>query len=270
MLEATMKKTLLLAAALMVVTATMASAQRGSLTLGWGNCRVNGGGLSNASFACTINTGNGPLLVGGYIPGPTANLNSINSAFLYVDIYQLGVSLDPWWQLTDPPVTGCRALSVWSLDMANAAAVTCDRSYWADVGNPVQAARYFYPTYMSNHATFRMLVAVDASVAETTPQIGATEESHVFGARLGRANSTGAGSCAGCLNAANLYFGQADFFQTNGDNFVIDGVPPTSPTNHPVPGPKCVTWQNAAGPACPTDVTPARNATWGSIKSMYR
>jgi hypothetical protein len=261
-----MKKTLLLAAALMVVTATMASAQRGTLSLGWGACRLNGGGASNATFACNTNLGAGPLLVGGYLPGPSANLNSINSAFLYVDIYQLSAGLDPWWQLTDPPVVGCRALSVWTLDMANAATAICDRSYWAEVGNPVQADRYFYPSYLANHATLRMLVAVDASVAETTPQIGATEESHIFGARLGRANSTGAGSCAGCGNGAHLYFAEADFFQTNGDNFIIDGV---GGVNHPVPGTKCVTWQSPPA-ACPPDITPTHNATWGSIKSMYR
>lgn len=264
-----MKKTLLLAAALMVVTATMASAQRGSLSLGWSNCRVNGGGVQNATFACTVNTGQGALLVGGFIPSASANLNSLNSAFLYVDIYQLGLALDPWWTYTDPPVTGCRPLSNWQLNFDNASGAVCDRSYWGEVGNPVAAARWFYPTYMTNHATFRLLTAVDALVAQATPQIGAGEESYVFGARLGRQTSTGAGSCAGCLNPANLYFAQADFFQTNGDNFIIDGV---GGANHPVDGNKCATWQNAAGPAgaCPPEGTPAHNSTWGSIKSMYR
>jgi hypothetical protein len=262
-----MKKSLLLAAAMMIASATLASAQqRGDLSLAWGNCRVNGGGVSNATFACTVNTGNGPLLVGGLIGNANSNFASINSAFLYVDIFSETAALDPWWVLTDPPVTGCRPLSVWGLDMANAAGVTCDRSYWAEVGNPVQADRYFYPSYAPNHATFRMLVAVDASVAETTPQVGLGEESHIFSARLGRAQSTGAGSCAGCLSRVCLYFSQADFFQTNGDNFVI-GV--TGPPNTPLPGQAYVSWQLGVGEtACAG--TPVRNATWGSIKSLYR
>jgi hypothetical protein len=266
MLEATMKKTLLLAAALMVVTATMASAQRGALSLGWGNCRVNGGGAVVATFACNTNTGNGALLVGAFTPSASANLNSLNSAFLYVDIYQLG-SLDPWWQFTDPPVVGCRALSIWQLNFDGATGAVCDRAYWGDVGNPVAASRWFFPSYLANHGTFRLLTAVDAQVAQSTPQINTGEESYVFGARLGRAASTGAGSCAGCLNPAHLYFAQADFFQTNGDNFVIDAVGGSNP---PVPGNKCVTWQNSAAGPCPQDVVPTRNATWGSIKSMYR
>ena len=264
-----MKKTLLLAAALMVVSATMASAQRGTLSLGWANCRVNGGGVQNASFACTTNGGQGALLVGGFIPSAQANLNSLNSAFLYVDIYQTSASLDPWWMFNDPPVVGCRALTIWGLDLGNAAGATCDRAYWSEVGPPSSASRFFYPGPLgANHGTFRILVAVDASVATTTPQIGAGEESHVFGARLGRQNSTGAGSCAGCLNQAHLYFAQADFFQTNLDNFVIDGV---GLPNAPVNGTKCATWQvaNAAVDGCPV-VTPARNNSWGSIKSLYR
>ena len=199
-----MKKTLLLAAALMVVSATMASAQRGTLSLGWGACRIDGGGAQNATGPCTSNTGNGPLLIGGFIGNANSNLNSLNSAFLYVDIYQNTAALDPWWQFTDPPVTGCRALNTWALDMANAASANCTRSYWGEVGSPSSASRWFYPTYASNHATLRLLVAVDAQVAASSPQIGAGEESHIFGARLGRALSTGAGSCAGCLNPAHL------------------------------------------------------------------
>src|SRR6185503_3568096 len=137
-----MKKTLLFAAALMVVSATMASAQRGTLSLGWGACRVDGGGTVNATGPCTSNTGNGPLLIGGFIPSAAANLNSLNSAFLYVDVYQSSAALDPWWQFTDPPVSGCRALNTWALDMANAASANCTRSYWGEVGSPSSAARW--------------------------------------------------------------------------------------------------------------------------------
>ena len=260
-----MTKSLLLATALLALTVTTSFAQRGTLSLAWGSCRVNSGGASNASFACNTNSGTGPLLVGGFIPSASANLNSLNSAFLYVDIYQF-FQLSPWWQFTDPPVTGCRPLNVWSLDMANNAGATCDRSYWGEVGSPSSAARWFFPSWQSNHGTLRLLVAVDAQVAGATPQIGAGEESHIFGARLGRANSTGAGSCAGCSNEARLYFAQADFFQTNLDNFVIDGVG-TSLS----PGNKCATFNLFPGsPTCVYDPLATKNPTWGALKSTYR
>jgi len=117
-----------------------------------------------------------------------------------------------------------------------------------------------------------LFVAVDAQLAAATPQIGVGEESYIFGARLGRLNSTGAGACAGCLIPTNLYFAEADFFQTNGDNFVIDGL---GPPNLPSDGMKCATWQvfesaphGPTGP-CPA-IVPVRNSTWGSLKSLYR
>ena len=263
-----MAKTLLLAATLLVLTATTSFAQRGGLSLGWGNCRVNGAGAQNATSACTTNSGNGPLLVGAFIPNASSNLNSLNSAFLYIDVFSSGgAALPPWWTFTDPPVTGCRALNVWSLDMANNASATCDRSYWGEVGSPSSASRWFYPTYAGGHGTLRLLVAVDAQIAAATPQIGAGEESHILGARLGRQNSTGAGSCFGCLEPMNLYFAQADFFQTNGDNFVIGGV---GTSGIPFNNERCATF-NGISPAEACAIGDAvRNGSWGAIKSMYR
>src|SRR6185295_1999977 len=101
-----MKKILLAATALMVAAATIASAgtPRGSLALGWDNCRINGGGVSNKTFACNTNTGSGPLLVASCVPSATANLTSLNGGFMYVDVFA-DAGIDPWWQFTDPPVT---------------------------------------------------------------------------------------------------------------------------------------------------------------------
>jgi len=264
-------KQLVLALALLCLTVTTSFAQRGTLTLGWNNCRVNGGGVQNSSFACNTNGGEGDLLVGGFIPSASANLNSLYLAYLFVDIYQPQFTLDPWWTFIDPPVPGCRKLSIWGLDPGNASGAVCDRSYWSEVGSPWSASRWFNPTYRSNHGTFRVLVVVDSSVARTTPQIGAGEESFIFGARLGREYSTGAGSCAGCLDPAHLYFAEADFFQTNFDYFVVDGPGPFG-TNLPVNGTKCATWQvqQPQVNGCPSEVVPVRNHTWGALKSLYR
>jgi hypothetical protein len=266
-----MKKTLLLAAALMVVTATVASAQfqRGTLSLGWANCRVNGLGVGNATFACNTNGGAGARLVGGFIPAQP--LNSLNSGFLYVDVFTESPALDPWWTFTDA-TPGCRPLTTWALDLGNAAGVTCDRTYWPDAGSPSSASRYFMPTYQANHATLRILVAVDAGQAASIPQANVGEEMHAFSAVLGRGLSTGAGSCAGCLTHACLAFTGADLFQTNNDNFTVGGatINSTQPLIHPTPGNAYVSWQGGAGaPPC-TDPTAARNGTWGAIKSMYR
>jgi hypothetical protein len=264
-----MIKSLLLATALLVLTISTSFAQRGSLTLGWNNCRLHGGGVENMTFACNTNSGAGPLLVGGFIPSATANLNSLNSAFVYLDIYTQFVPMPAWWTFTDPPVTGCRPLNVWGLDMENAAGAVCDRSYWSEVSPPSSATRWFFPTYQGNHGALRMLVAVDAQAATQTPQIGTGEESHIFGVRLGRANTTGPGACAGCDVPMSLHFTEADFFQTNLDNFVIGGF--GSPYSYPGRGSNCATWQMLPNDrACSIEPLPTNNSSWGAIKSLYR
>ena len=154
--------------------------------------------------------------------------------------------------------------------MNNASGAQCDRSYWQEVGGTVSALRWFYPSYVQGHGTLRILVAVDSELARVTTPIGPDQESHIFSARLGRQRTIGADACAGCADDASLYFAQADFFQTNLDNFVIDGV---GFANWPVDGPKCVSWQQGAHPSgyrCLMIVDPTHNATWGSIKSLYR
>ena len=67
---------------------------------------------------------------------------------------------------------------------------------------------------------------------------------------------------------ASLYFAQADFYQTNLDNFVVDGVggmnQPAGPSN------RCVGWQTVYTiDTCPAG-DPVRNPTWGALKSLYR
>jgi hypothetical protein len=88
-----MKKILLLAAALCVVTATVASAQpRANLSLGWSNCRVNGGGTSNLNFVCNNAATPQSRLVAGLTP--TAPLNSMTAGDYHLDVYSQ--SPTPW------------------------------------------------------------------------------------------------------------------------------------------------------------------------------
>lgn len=266
-----MKKTLLLAAALMVVTATMASAQRGSLSLGWGNCRLASAapvGTALQTWTCTTNTGNVGKLVGGFTP--SAPLNSLNGGFLYLDIAvdgQASPSLPPWWAFVDPPSTGCRPLTSWSPDFANAGAANCDITYWETVGSPSSAVRYFNPSYGSNHATLRLLVGVDAAVAATTPQIPVGTEGLIFAVNLTRAGTLT--PCAGCQTGVCIYFSRADLTQTNQDNFTVGGGPDGA-ANHPQVGNRFVSGQIAQAAPCADAGTPVRNSTWGGIKSLYR
>ena len=64
-LEATMKKTLLMTAGLLVICAGLASAA--GLNLGWDNCAGLGAGAVNKNFACNTNTGIPSTMVGSFV-----------------------------------------------------------------------------------------------------------------------------------------------------------------------------------------------------------
>jgi hypothetical protein len=257
-----MKKILLFAAALTIAAATAASAgtvARGTLTLGWSNCRVNGGGLSNVTAACTTNSGNGPLLIGGFIGNASSSLNSLNSAFLYVDVFSESAVLDPWWMFTDPPVVGCRPLNTIALDMANNAGATCDRSLLGRgcarrrarlaSSTPVRSARIMARCGSLSRWTRR---------SRERRRRSATVRNRTSSVRASPPALNWYRFVRGCLNKTCLYFAQAMFFQTNLDNFVVGEVG----TNIPVPGQAYVGYQLAVGETqCPA--TAVRNATWG-------
>jgi hypothetical protein len=242
----------------------LAQSPRGELTLGWGNCRVSGGGAALATFACNTNSGQGPLMVAAFHVGPQGNLVAVNAADAQVDIYTQSLALDAWWQFSDPGTgqAGCRPLSSnFGPDLANLAGAACDRTYWPDVSNPPSGgASYAWPAGQSNHGMLRVIVAVDNTVAPTIPQAQPGEEMHLFSARLGRGQTTGPTACAGCLTAACLTLRHATIFQSNDDN--IDLVHAPGQTSDQV------MWQLTDG--CAGDPTPNRNQTWGAIKSIYR
>lgn len=261
-----MKKTLLLAAALLSVFSTVASAQRVQLTLGWGACRVNGGGTDNVSFACTTNTGNNQL-VAAMIPNAASNLIAVNSGDFFVDIYSQSPVLPAWWQFSDAGTgqAGCRALGTqFTTDATNAATLTCDYTYWPEVSSVTSGSSYRYPSDdvpQQNHGKLRVIVAVDNTTAPLTTQPAAGQETYLFSARLSRGSTTGATVCAGCQTPACLTFSKADIFQSNDDNFTVVSGPVPSPLSR-------VTWQLVDG--CAGDPTPNRNQTWGQIKAIYR
>src|SRR5258705_11443157 len=94
-LEATMKKTLLIAGALRALTASMASAT--GINLFWNDCSpaAGGTGVSNQNNACTSNSG-AFVLVASLNPGP--GIDSAVGAEGVIDIQIASSAMDPWWQ----------------------------------------------------------------------------------------------------------------------------------------------------------------------------
>ncbi len=253
-----MKKVLLFSGALLALTASMALA--GTVNFSWTQC-IADGGLQNLNFACNSNSGN-------HVAIGTFTLNNTLSDFVGVEVVvdlQSAGALPAWWTFFNPPPSvNCRtsALSA-TFDFSVLAAGCAD-----PFGQPGQGGLAAYCIQGANCVdapTTNNRARIKAAGAVADPvQIEAGIE--YYGVRLAMLNTktVGTGSCAGCtepvclvlnsIKAAGLSGGiemNTDGELAGADNFI--------------------TWQGGAigGLGCPL-ATPAKNKTWGQVKSLYR
>jgi len=249
-----MKKVFLLTSVLLALTATFAFAQ---VNLAWNNCIASASSAANKNFTCDDNGANvvAPKLVPSFIADRA--LPQFNGTQLVIDVQSAGPNLASWWQLglaecRDGAIaigspSGLTALCVNSMAGANAGGLPDYQSFFAG----------------PNRARLRTAFSRD------------TEGNFANGAHimplaitLGLAKSWDGGEgepfCTGCLDAACIVLNSVEVFQTL-------GAPGGDPVYNSQATRNYVTWQlgNIGGTVCPGE-TPTKNATWGSVKSLYR
>lgn len=239
-----MKKTLLMAGALLALTVGVASAQSG-LNLSWVDCGA--AGQASRTFACTSNSGTNSL-IGSIITGtPIPNMVGHEGVF---DLQTNQAALSPWWTYG----TGQCRLST-HLQASFNGATSCENP-WINAG----FGSYNYTAAFNgvpNRARFRTVWGMNPGA----PVDGSTEY-YCVSVALSNARSAGLGACAGCLDGACIVFNSSKMLQPAGQgDFTISG-----PIERDY-----VTWQagGGLGGECP-GVTPTKSSTWGSVKSLYR
>jgi len=229
----------------------------GMVNLSWNDCGA--AGTANATFACTTN-GPAPagLLVCSFLaPAGTTNVIGLDCS---VDMVLGSVTaLEPWWQVG---TGGCRAgATTGDFDYASGAFASCT-DYVA-----VNAFKHvpIYATYPNGRGfganTLRFRGAF--AIAGDGVALAAGSEYYALKITVGALNSTGAGSCPGCLTPACFVLATVHVVQPVrvGTDWWLSGQAPG--------GRDYVTWQAAAAVgSCAT--VPAKNHTWGRIKALYR
>jgi hypothetical protein len=244
-----MKKTLLIAGALLALSAGMASAA--GLNLSWNDCGAFGVALKTS--ACTNNAAAGTMF-GTAIP--PADMDQLNGQLGVVDLQTTGAALSPWWSMQTG--TGC-------VGRTTAASASMDFTSnpncadpWAGQASP---GFVYIPAFegVPNRARMKPSGAVAVSVAITADTEWAIWKISISGAR-----TVGTGACVGCLDGACIVFNDQLLTQPAGvGDYHISGPPILQ---------QHVQWQVSGGSipdGCPGG-TPAKNATWGSIKALYR
>ncbi len=249
-----MKKTLLIAGALIALTAAVAPMASAAgpgpfLGLGWGDCK-SGGGATNDAFACLSNTGVDQL-IGTFTPA--ADLPLLTAFAGVLDLQTNAAALTDWWHME---AGGCRGAvgPLASMDFT-AGPFNC-MDFWNGPAVGAVVLSYDVPGVHGPNSA-RIRVAGSSAAAALANNL---TEYYGFKVTIRRGLTTGVGSCVGCLDAACIVFNSMQLFQPAGSP---GGDPKITTFDY-------VTWRGGTGTNLCPDATPTKKSTWGSVKALYR
>jgi hypothetical protein len=233
-----MKKTLLMAGALLALTVGVASAQSG-LNLSWNDCGASGAAAK--TFACNSNTG-GNLLVGSMIIG--ADMPALNGHEGVFDLQTNQAALSNWWKIGATP--NCRAGNTITYDYNFTSSVNC-LDPWGNAG--LGSGNYSQAwENVANRARIRTVYGINPPVAAP-----GDAEIYVVKVNINNSRTAGPAGCAGCTDGACIVFNSSKMTQPNPN--------PAYTVSGPIVR-DFVTWQSGGGLGgqCP-GVTPTKSAT---------
>jgi hypothetical protein len=241
-------KTLALTCALFLVTSDSAVASPGGLNLGWNDCGGDPATL-NRTFACNTNSGINTL-VGSFVT--PCCITAMNSNEIVMNLQSASATWPAWWGMA----TGlCRPSSLSTNFDFTAGFISCI-DYWQ--GGAVGGQ--LLDQIVGNRARLRAVVALPAGDSRITA-IPEGDEVYSYKVNINNQKSVG-GACPGCQTPVCIVLNSIKLVQPpgtpGGDKFV------SAPAVR-----NFATWQGVIVFDCYL-ATPARNTTWGSIKTQYR
>ncbi|MBI5170946.1 MAG: hypothetical protein HZA61_15760 [Candidatus Eisenbacteria bacterium] len=219
------------------------------LSLRWNEC-PEGGGLAQRTSGC----GN-PLAVEHLVTSLqlSAPVDSVVAIEMVVDLVSSSATLPDWWQFGSG---GCNsgALSA-SADFSALGACSDPFS-----GTGVAVVQTWFVTQPRGGANMARMIVTTSVLASQQTTIGAGAPYYGADIRMTHARSSGASACAGCATAVCLVFNSAQLIRH-------PAAVPAEVTVLPSGASNTAAWQ---GNFSNCSLVPARNTTWGAIKSLYR
>jgi len=218
------------------------------VNLSWNDCGTTG--TEVLTFACNSNSGAPFSAVASFIAPP--GIDEFLGLSSQIDVFTDQAALPEWWKHG----TGqCRSTTGFAVSFDfTAGPFTC-----VDFFGGQAAGGFLYESGFGtpNRARVRITCAVPFDFRGPVDDVS---EYYAYKANVLRAKTTGTGSCTGCAQSMCIVLNEIQLFQ-----------PPEKLNDPAMFNPvdrNYVSWQGAV-PGCPA-ATPARNATWGSLKSLYR
>lgn len=231
-----------------LLTAASSIALAGGINLSWNDC--GSFGVGQKSFACSNNSGVDALVASAV---PNAAMPALNGNDCTILIQTPSATLPAWWQLQ---TGGCRAGNL----SANADFTTFSNCIDPWQGQAAAGSIYDSPApgFGPDFARVRTTTAIPTG---TEIAVDAAHELYLVRLTLQHVKSAGAGSCAGCTQSACIVLQTVHLYAPTG----VLAQTLTNPVLR-----QHVVWQDPALVAGCPGATPARDHTWGSVKSLYR
>jgi hypothetical protein len=224
----------------------------GGVNINWGSgCWSDGTPVDDLAFTCNTNTGSATMTCSFAV---SQNQPEFVSIALYLDGVTERAIVPAWWQMGDGDCRGT-AISV-SENFLAAPQIGCV-DMWADQAAGGLAVYGWGPVWGGNNRTH---IAVAYAVPPDMPiPLSAGVEYYAARVVISYVKTVGSGSCAGCLYPMIWNLTEIDIYQLTEYETLLEPLPR---------GNQCLQWQHSTL-GCPHPV-PARNTTWGQVKSLYR
>lgn len=256
----------LLLCALALCVAGEARAQNVAPYLKWDNCAGEGGALAG-NFDCDSNAGFERLVLSFVATGITRPVTGIEATIGIGGINFLGIvdtfgepptpltPLGAWWDLrVGTPRGAALSVSATFTDPPFAGATNCT-DYWA--GQAVGGRSYAYP-YLNDPGRGQIQATFAVPEGTVTPVPVDGREYYVMSATLTHLRTVGPDASPGCCTRVVAQVESLKLYFADGSS-----VPAQLGGYYDV----SVSRQHES-PACVP--VPARNTTWGGVKSLYR
>jgi hypothetical protein len=236
-----MKKVALIVGAMLVLGAGAALAQAPGLNMAWDDC-IEAGGVQSRTVTCTNSaTVINRLACSFLVPQTIPELAASDGI---VDFQVDSPTLPAWWNPSatryGPGIGGSSCFDIWLQDPVN----------------PAVMSFTFVPGQAPNRVRVRTAISFTAPFTfPADPGIEYGNHNILLRYNAGTFNNPG------CLTPACIVFNQLDLLQP--------GTLPKTTLASPATSAHA-TWRTpSAATPCPA-ATPAKKATWGSIKALYR
>ena len=264
-----MKKICMLAGAIMALSAPIASAASPGLDIGWATNATNGcpadpANIPDVSDPCNDNAAE-PYHFAMSFNAPAGITKWVAEEF-DLRVQTSAYSLPDWWNLEEPVPSqgipaGCRYGSFGFTSQRGLGNTVVCKDYWGV--NPQNGSMTWIPGLRGR--SWITLHGVIARATSTATAITAGVDYYVGSGTIDTYHAVadvGVQPCTGCGCGAVLVFEWLRLDQpagTPGGDIAILGQ---HNRNY-------MTWQGGVNTGCPAG-TPARKATWGQVKSLYR